>query len=93
MAKIEELIGEIADPRLRVEIAAEVKRLKVRKKFGLVFEEHLPETVRLPGFPVRAGELVAERGTPGNDLWEPLGTEVCGVRRNERGSFRMGLSD
>jgi len=75
MAKIEELIGEIADPRLRVEIAAEVKRLKVRKKFGLVFEEHLPETVRLPGFPVRAGELVAERGTPGNDLWLVVGVK------------------
>ncbi len=69
MAKIEELIGEISDPRIRAEIAAEVKRIKAQKKFGLVFEEHLPETVRLPGFPVRAGELVAERGEAGNDLW------------------------
>ena len=69
MAKIEELIGEIADPRIRAEIAAEVKRIKAQKKFGLVFEEHLPETVRLPGFPVRAAELVAERGAAGNDLW------------------------
>lgn len=69
MAKIEELIGEIADPRIRCEIAAEVKRIKAQQKFGLVFEEHLPETVRLPGFPVRAGELVAERTAAGNDLW------------------------
>ena len=46
MAKIEELIGEIANPRIRAEIAAEVKRLKARKKFGLVFEERLPEAVR-----------------------------------------------
>ena len=69
MAKIEDLINQIGEPRLRTELAAEVKKLKAQKKFGLVFEEHLPETVRLPGFPVRPGELVARKGAPGNDLW------------------------
>ena len=60
MAKIEDLISEVSDSRLRAEIAAEIKRLKTQKNFGLVFEQHLPETVRLPNFPVREGELVAE---------------------------------
>ena len=69
MAKIEDLVGEIADPILRAEIASEVKRIKTQKKFGLVFEEHLPETVRLPNFPIRVGELVGELGAAGNDLW------------------------
>ena len=46
MAKIEEMIGEIADARVRGEIAADVKQTKARKKFGLVFEERLPEAVR-----------------------------------------------
>jgi hypothetical protein len=68
MARIEKLIGEVADARLRAELASEVKRLKAQKTFGLVFEEHLPETVRLPNYPIRAGETVAERLASGNGL-------------------------
>lgn len=45
MAKIEDLIVQIPDERLRKAIAGEVKALKKTKKFGLVFEEHLPETL------------------------------------------------
>lgn len=47
MAKIEDLIARIPDERLKKAIGAEVRELKKNKKFGLVFEEHLPETVRL----------------------------------------------
>jgi hypothetical protein len=49
MARLEDLIKDIADLRLRNQIAAEVGKLKARKKFGLVFEQHLPEVVLLPG--------------------------------------------
>ena len=69
MAKIEDLIAQIPDERLRKGIAAEVKALKKTKKFGLVFEEHLPETVRLPRLPVKPGELVAFKRETGNQLW------------------------
>lgn len=69
MAKIEDLIAQIPDDRLRKGIAAEVKELKKTKKFGLVFEEHLPETVRLPKLPVKEGELVAKKRESGNELW------------------------
>src|ERR1700720_4484692 len=69
MAKIEDLIDRIADESLRKAIASEVKNLKKTKKFGLVFEEHLPETVRLPLLPVRVGELVALKRETGNLLW------------------------
>lgn len=69
MAKIEDLIAQIPDERLRIGIAAEVKALKKTKKFGLVFEEHLPETVRLPRLPVKPGELVALKRESGNQLW------------------------
>jgi adenine-specific DNA-methyltransferase len=69
MAKIEDLIQQIPDERLRKGIAAEVKALKKTKKFGLVFEEHLPETVRLPHLPVKPGELVAVKSESGNRLW------------------------
>lgn len=69
MAKIEDLVAQIQNERLRKAIAAEVKALKKTKKFGLVFEEHLPETVRLPLLPVRVGELVALKRESGNELW------------------------
>jgi adenine-specific DNA-methyltransferase len=69
MAKIEDLIAQIPDERLRKAIVGEVKALKRTKKFGLVFEEHLPETVRLPRLPVREGELVALKRESGNQLW------------------------
>lgn len=69
MAKIEDLIAQIPDERLRKGIAEEVKALKRTKKFGLVFEEHLPETVRLPRLPVKPGELVALKRESGNQRW------------------------
>lgn len=69
MAKIEDLIAQIPDERLRKAIAGEVKTLKKNKKFGLVFEEHIPETVRLPRLPVREGDLVSLKREAGNQLW------------------------
>ncbi len=62
MAKIENLVSEIADARLREEIAREVAALKRQKKFGLVFEQHLPEQVQLPGLPIKRGARVLKRG-------------------------------
>ncbi len=62
MAKIEDLINEITDSRLRGEIAREVAAIKHQKKFGLVFEEHIPELLLLPGLPVRPGLRVVKRG-------------------------------
>ena len=73
MAKIEDLIAQIPDERLRKSIAGEVKALKRTKKFGLVFEEHIPETVRLPRLLVRDGELVALKRESGNQLWRVKG--------------------
>ena len=75
MAKIEDLIDEIADPELRERIANEVKDLKETKRFGLVFEEHIPETVSLHGLPIRPGLIVQNRTTP-EDLTE---FQVIGV--------------
>jgi adenine-specific DNA-methyltransferase len=69
MAKIEDLISEIADARLREEIAREVAALKKQKKFGLVFEEHLPEMAQLPGLPVKPGLRVVPRGGSNRDVF------------------------
>jgi adenine-specific DNA-methyltransferase len=43
MAAINDLIAQIKDEDLRLKIEEEVKRLLKHKKFGLVFEDHLPE--------------------------------------------------
>jgi adenine-specific DNA-methyltransferase len=61
MARLEDLINDIANPSLRNQIAGEVGKLKARKKFGLVFEEHLPEVVQLPGLAVKPGARVAKQ--------------------------------
>ena len=73
MAKIEDLVKRISDEKLRDEIAAEVQELKKHKQFGLVFEEHLPEMLRLPKVAIRVGNLVVQRDAPGNDLWRVIG--------------------
>src|SRR5690242_17261335 len=72
MAKIEDLVKRISDEKLRDEIAAEVRELKKRKQFGLVFEEHLPEILRLPKVPIRVGNIVVQRDAPGHDLWRVI---------------------
>ena len=61
MAKLEDLIETISNPQLRDEVAREVAKLKAEKKFGLVFEEHIPERVQLPGLPVKVGTRVVKR--------------------------------
>jgi adenine-specific DNA-methyltransferase len=72
MAKIEDLIAQIPEGRLRRALADEVRQLKKKKKFGLVFEEHLPETVRLPRLAIRVGELVGVKREAGNQLWRVM---------------------
>jgi adenine-specific DNA-methyltransferase len=61
MARIEDLIKDIDDPTLRDQIASEVSKLKARKTFGLVFEQHLPEVLLLPGLPIKPGARVVKR--------------------------------
>lgn len=75
MARIEDLIAQIPDERLRKALSADVKSLKKSKQFGLVFEEHLPETVRLPRLAVRVGELVALKRSPSDQLWRVQGIQ------------------
>lgn len=59
MAAINDLIAQIENPELRARIQAEVDRMNKQKKFGLVFEEHLPECTSLYDIPVKRGALVA----------------------------------
>lgn len=61
MAAIDDLIKQIEDPGLRARIAQEFHKVNKKKKFGLVFEEHLPEATLLYDIPLKRGALVAEK--------------------------------
>ena len=52
MAAINDLIARIQDPELRMRIEKEVKDFTKQKKFGLVFENHIPEMTLLYDYPI-----------------------------------------
>ena len=58
MSAIHDLIAQISDPRPRERLAAEWANAAKDKKFGLVFEDHLPELLPLHGAKPRKGDLV-----------------------------------
>ena len=61
MSAINDLISQIENPELRERIQSELDRMNKQKKFGLVFEEHLPESVKLYDVPVKGGSIVMEK--------------------------------
>jgi len=95
MAKIEDLISEIADARLRQEISREVSVLKKQKKFGLVFEEHIPETVQVPSLPVRPGVHVAKRDAGNKEVFlveAVVGNGEAHIRRDNSNATEETVS-
>lgn len=62
--RLDQLLGRIESETLRQQIADEVAALTDRTKFGLVFEEHLPEQIRLPGVKPRRRSKVVLRSAP-----------------------------
>ena len=61
MAKIDDLIKQVTDVQIRRDLAAAVGELRKKKRFGLVYENHLPEMTALPGFPIQEGAFVVRR--------------------------------
>ena len=69
MAAIDDLIAQISDETLRERIRAEFKRASKQKKFGIVYEEHIPESTLLYEVPIKKGSLVAQRGKEITELF------------------------
>lgn len=61
MAAIHDLINQVGEPRLRDRLLSEWERTTREKKFGLVFEDHLPELLPLYDARPRRGDLVCRR--------------------------------
>ena len=75
MAAINDLIAQIENPELRVRIQVEVDRMNKQRKFGLVFEEHLPECVPLYGMPIKKGCKVALKTGKINEFYTVMQVE------------------
>jgi adenine-specific DNA-methyltransferase len=70
---LDQLIGQVADDALRSRIAREIELLRGSRRFGMVFDRHLPESVRLPDHPVRKGVKVCLRDESSADTWRVVG--------------------
>lgn len=69
MALLQDLIKQIDDQALQERIMAEVNKLSKQKKFGLVFEEHLPECTPLYDVSIRKGSKVALKTGQVSDIY------------------------
>lgn len=69
MALLQDLIKQVTDPGLRQRILQEVDKLAKQKKFGLVFEEHLPECTPPYDVPIKKGRKVALKNGKVNDIY------------------------
>ena len=69
MSALNDLISQIENEELRKRIQVEVDRLAKQKKFGLVFEEHMPECTPLFDVAVKRGSLVMLRGGDIKELY------------------------
>jgi len=87
MSRLSDLLRQVErkDRQLAEDLRSEFQQLSKRRAFGLNFERHIPETVELPGRPVRRGDKVrflAERGqTPGSvdsRIWQVVSIDTEG---------------
>ena len=69
MAAINDLLRQIPDTALRERLEQEFARLSKTKKFGLVFEEHIPECTPLYDVTVQRGSKVARKAGKIDDLY------------------------
>ena len=69
MAAIHDLLAQVKDEALREKLEQEVNKLTKQKKFGLVFEEHLPECTPLYEIPVKKGSTVAKKNGAVSDMY------------------------
>ena len=98
MAAIHDLLAQIQDEALRDRIEQEVNRLTKTKKFGLVFEQHLPECTPLYNMPIKVGvNVMRKNAKEDNSIYVVLKTEgnnaVCVRRDNYKEQFSFVVQD
>jgi adenine-specific DNA-methyltransferase len=89
MAAIADLLQQITDLKLRKRLEVEIRRLSENKKFGLVFEEHVPECTPLYNVPVRRGRTVAKKNGKISEIYKVL--KISGATKT--GGANSALAD
>ncbi|MET3938454.1 adenine-specific DNA-methyltransferase [Paenibacillus sp. PvP094] len=87
MAAINDLVNQISDARLRERLSEEVAYLTKKKKFGLVFEEHMPEKTLLYNSELQVGMTVCYKNKSVEDTY--LVTDIEGDKVSLR-EFKTG---
>jgi adenine-specific DNA-methyltransferase len=82
-SELDVLLEKVQDPILREDLRSQIDRLKQRRSFGLVFEHHIPERVRLPEHAIRVGSQVVSRDDDDSPTFEVLSLQD-GVATLER---------
>lgn len=72
MATIDYLLNKITNPELRAKLQSEIDHIQKQKRFGLVFEDHLPEATLLYDIEVRRGQKVTLKINPLKQKFEVL---------------------
>lgn len=85
---LDNAIANVSDPALRATLEREVERLRGSRRFGLVFDRHLPESVRLTNHPIRKGVTVTLRDESTKSLWR-----VTGFTDNTRATATLSNGD
>lgn len=98
MAAINDLISQIQDAELRERIQKEVNKLSKQKKFGLVFEEHLPECTPLYDMPIKKGcNVMLRNNKEDKSLYVVLKIEnenaICVKRESQDETVSFALTD
>lgn len=96
MAAIHDLLSQVQDEDLREKLLQEVKKLEKTKKFGLVFEEHIPECTPLYDIPIRKGSKVSLKTGSAGDFYYVVKVNernaTC-LRRGETDTVEFPVSD
>ena len=72
MAALTDLINQVEDKTLRERLLQEATRLSKQKKFGLVFEEHIPECTPLYGIEIKHGSTVSKKAGVINGVYRVI---------------------
>lgn len=98
MAAIHDLLDQIQDEALRERIEKEVNKISKSKKFGLVFEEHLPECTPLFDMPVKNGcNVMLKNSAEDKSIYVVLKTEnekiICCKKDNAQEQVEFDKND
>jgi adenine-specific DNA-methyltransferase len=94
-SELDALLARVEDPALRDDLRRQIDLVRAKRSFGLVFESHLPERVRLPSYPVRRGSSVVLRDGSDERSWtvEGVTSKKATIVREDEELAVVAVSD